>query len=251
MIAYHNAEELEKMRKAGRILGEILWELKRAVRPGINLLELDAMGEELMIKRGTRPAFKGYRGYRHATCLSLNEEVVHGIPTDRVLKQGDILGIDIGLALDGYHSDTAATVAVGDVPKKVRKLLKMTEEALETGIRQARDGNHVGDIGQAVEQVALKGGFGIVRDLFGHGVGTSLHMDPLIPNFGKAGQGVPLKTGMAIAIEPMFNLGGDAVETLPDGWTVVTKDGSLSAHFEHTLVITEKGPEVLTEVEKR
>jgi methionyl aminopeptidase len=183
--------------------------------------------------------------------LSLNEEVVHGIPTDRELKKGDILGIDIGLALDGYYSDTAATVAVGDVPKKVRKLLKMTEEALETGSRQARDGNHVGDIGQAVEQVARKGGFGIVRDLFGHGVGTSLHMDPLIPNFGKAGQGVPLKTGMAIAIEPMFNLGGDAVETLPDGWTVVTKDGSLSAHFEHTLVITEKGPEVLTNVEKR
>ncbi len=190
--------------------------------------------------------FKGYRGYRHATCISINNEIVHGIPGKRVFSAGDIVGLDIGVKINGFCGDCAMTVAVGEISKKAQQLIRATKEALRAAIKQARAGNHLGDISAAIERVAKNHGFSVVRDLFGHGVGQDLHEDPLIPNFGAPGQGIELKPGMTLAIEPMLNIGTHKIKTLSDGWTVVTEDGSLSCHFEHTVLIREGEAEVLT-----
>ncbi|MFA4858743.1 MAG: type I methionyl aminopeptidase [Candidatus Margulisiibacteriota bacterium] len=246
MITLKTEKELQHMRKACAVVAEVLRVMKSSVVPGITTLELDRIAEKLIEEMGAISAFKGYRGYRHATCLSVNHEIVHGIPTDRVLLEGDIIGVDVGARVAGFYGDAAATFPVGRVDKKVEKLLRVTKQALNLAIAQARCGNHLGDISHAIEQHAVRFGYSVVRELFGHGVGAELHEDPLVPNFGRPGQGPKLQAGMVLAIEPMLNMGGYAIETLSDGWTVVTKDRSLSAHFEHTVLIAEQGPEILT-----
>jgi len=239
-------EEIERLQVAGKIAAEVLYELSRAIKPGLTTLELDAIGEKLIRAKGAEPVFIGYRGYRHATCISLNSEVVHGIPGGKILQTGDIVSIDVGVKKDGYCGDVAATYPVGKISGRAAKLLRTGQEALKTGIRQARSGNHLGDISSAIQKCAEKNGYSVVRDLFGHGVGRDLHEDPLIPNYGTPGEGPELKAGMVLAIEPMINIGGWKIKTLFDGWTVVTEDGSLSCHFEHTVLVTGKDPEILT-----
>ncbi len=246
MITVKTEAQLKKMRKACSIVAKVLDNLSKAVKPGVTTEEIDRLGEEMLEKLGAKPAFLGYHGYKHSTCLSVNEEVVHGIPGSRRLKEGDIIGVDVGSLVDGYYGDMAATIPVGRISAQARDLVETTKECLMIGISRARDGATVGDIGEAIEDHALEAGFSVVRDLFGHGVGTNLHEDPLVPNFGKAGEGVKIKAGMVIAIEPMLNMGGHEIKTLADGWTVVTADGQLSAHFEHTIAITEGEPEILT-----
>lgn len=246
MIFIKSEDEIKKIRAACRIAAEVLEELKKMVKPGISTLELDEICEGSIRAKGALPAFKGYRGYRHATCISINEEVVHGIPGGRRIKDSDIVGLDVGTIYQGYYGDNAATVIVGKVDKRTEKLVKTTELALNKAIEQAKAGHRIGDISSVIEACAKKEGFSVVRDLYGHGVGRALHEDPLIPNFGKAGEGVELKDGMTIAIEPMLNMGASDIETLDDGWTVVTRDKGLSAHFEHTLLINGDKPEVLT-----
>jgi methionyl aminopeptidase len=218
----------------------------REVRPGIRTKDLDSLGEKLIREKGAVPVFIGYRGYRHATCISVNEEIVHGIPSDRVLLEGDIVSVDVGARFMGYCGDTAATFPVGSVGKDAAKLIKTCKQALEYGIRQARSGGHLEDISFAIQRIAERNAYSVVRDLYGHGIGVDLHEDPLIPNFGTPGHGALLKAGMVLAIEPMLNMGGWKIKTLADGWTVVTVDGKRSCHFEHTVVITVDGPEVLT-----
>jgi methionyl aminopeptidase len=246
MITIKTEAQLKKIRRACRIVAKVLENLSKAVKPGVTTEEIDRLGEEMLSKLGAKPAFLGYRGYKHSACLSVNEEVVHGIPGSRKLKEGDIIGVDVGSLVDGYYGDIAATLPVGRVSNESRDLIDATRECLMLGISKARNGATIGDIGEAIETHALEAGFSVVRDLFGHGVGTNLHEDPLVPNFGKAGEGVKLRAGMVIAIEPMLNVGGHGIKTLADGWTVVTADGKLSAHFEHTIVITEGEPEILT-----
>ena len=248
MINIKTEEEIGKIRIACVIAAEVLEKLKEVIKPGITTEKLDSIAEELVKEKGATPAFKGYRGYKHTTCLSINEEVVHGIPSERQIKEGDIVGIDIGTCYKGYYGDNAATVIIGKVDKKIAKLVKTTEEALYKAIDQAKEGNRIGDISFAIESCAKKNGFSVVKDLYGHGIGEILHEDPLIPNYGKRGEGVELKNGMTIAIEPMLNIGGYEIETLKDGWTVVTKDRSPSAHFEHTILINGNNPEILTEL---
>ncbi len=234
------------MKEAGLILSEILSRVAGAVKPGVTTEDLDSLAEKLILQKGCQPVFKGYRGYRHATCISVNEEVVHGIPGQRSLKEGDIAGIDIGLKLKGFCSDSAITVAVGKISKKAEKLLRTGRSALRAGIKQARAGNHLGDISAAIEKIAEDNGYSVVRDLYGHGIGRDLHEDPLIPNYGFKGEGIELKPGMVLAIEPMLNIGGSRIETLGDGWTVVTADRALSCHFEHSVLIAKGDPEILT-----
>ncbi|MCX5751038.1 MAG: type I methionyl aminopeptidase [Candidatus Saganbacteria bacterium] len=246
MILIKNREEVEKIRRACQIVAKILELVKARVVPGAVIFELDAFAEEEMIKAGGQPAFKGYRGYSHATCMSLNEEIVHGIPNNRVLKEGDLLAVDVGVIFEDYYGDAAETCAVGRISGKKQKLLDVTKETLFLGIEKARAGNHLGDISAVIERNALKHGYQVVRELYGHGVGKNLHEDPLIPNFGKEGEGPELKAGMVLAIEPMLNMGTWRIKTLGDGWTVVTADGSLSAHFEHTILLTKGEPEVLS-----
>ncbi|MBU1027297.1 MAG: type I methionyl aminopeptidase [Candidatus Margulisbacteria bacterium] len=245
-IKIKSAEEIEIMKEAGLILGEILSQVAHAVKPGVTTEDLDSLAEKLILQKECQPVFKGYRGYKHATCISVNEEVVHGIPGQRSLKEGDIIGLDIGLKLKGFCSDTAMTVAVGKVSKKAAKLLRIGKAALKAGIKQARAGNHLGDVSAAIEKIAEDNGYSVVRDLYGHGIGRDLHEDPLIPNFGFKGEGLELKPGMVLAIEPMLNIGGSKIETLSDGWTVVTADRELSCHFEHSVLVSEEGPEILT-----
>jgi len=246
LIKLKTGPEIAAMRIAGRLTGEVLDEIGRSLKPGLTTEEIDRRAERLMRDKGGEPVFLGYRGYRHATCLSINEEIVHGIPGGRVVKDGDIVSVDVGVKYQGYCGDSAATFAVGKVSAKADKLLRVGRESLKAAIRQARAGRHLGDISHAVEAYAEKNGFSVVRDLYGHGIGRDLHEDPLIPNYGRAGEGIELKPGMVLAIEPMLNIGGWRIKTLPDGWTVVTEDGSLSCHFEHTVLITSEGPEVLT-----
>ncbi|MBU0687146.1 MAG: type I methionyl aminopeptidase [Candidatus Margulisbacteria bacterium] len=248
MIRIKTEKELVHIRAACSVVAKVLSSLKGEIKPGITTRELDAFAEKQIVTLGALPAFKGYRGYKHATCLSVNEEVVHGIPGNKVLKDGDIIGVDAGAIVAGFYGDAAITFPVGKIDKKTEKLLRATKKALSLAIRQARAGKYLGDVSAAIEQHALKFGYRVVRDLYGHGIGSDLHEDPLIPNFGKAGQGPQLKKGMVLAIEPMFNLGGYKIETLKDGWTVVTADRSLSAHFEHTILITDGDPEILTEI---
>lgn len=238
--------EIEKIKLACRVSAQILGGLKEYIRQGITTAEIEEAALGLFKKMNAIPAFLGYRGYKYATCLSVNEEVVHGLPGKRALKEGDIIGVDVGAIVDGYYGDNAETFPVGKVTAGVKRLLSTTRSALYKGIAQAVDGKHLGDVSFAVEEEAEKNGFTVVRDLFGHGVGSALHEDPLIPNYGKKGTGMVLKAGMTLAIEPMLNIGSPEIKALQDGWTIVTADGSLSAHFEHTILVTKGAPEILT-----
>lgn len=246
MIAIRTAEEIEKMRKAGEMVGRVLDHMETLVAPGISTSELDHEARELIEREGGRPAFLGYRGYPATLCVSIDDEVVHGIPGSRVLSDGMIVSIDVGTVVNGYYGDGARTFPVGTISAEAERLLSATREALAAGIDAARPGNRVGAIGAAVSRVARREKLGVVRALTGHGIGTEMHESPQIPNFGSADEGERIESGMVFAIEPMLNLGGYEVEFLADGWTVRTKDGSLSAHFEHTVAVTTHGPEILT-----
>ena len=248
MIVLKSADEIEKMAKAGRIVAEVLLKLKEKVAPGITTDDLDRMANELIKKRGALPTFVGYRGYPKSICTSVNEEVVHGIPGDRVLASGDIVGIDCGATCDGFVGDSAMTLPVGEVSEEATRLMRVTEEALAKAIEVVREGKRLGDIGCAVSSHAEGNGFSVVRDFVGHGIGRVMHEDPQVPNYGAADSGLRIKVGMVLAIEPMVNLGGSEVEVLADKWTVVTKDRKLSAHFEHTIACTDTGPRVLTRI---
>lgn len=247
VIRLKTKEEIEKMRTAGRVVAAALTEVAASVVPGkTTTLDLDKLAETVIRTHGAIPSFKGYKGYPNATCIAVNEEVVHGIPGPRPLKEGDIVGIDLGAILEGYHADSAITIPVGGVSSEVQRLLKVTREALFVGIRMAVAGNRLTDISHAIQQYAESYRFSVVRELVGHGIGRAMHEEPQVPNFGRPGRGPRLEAGMTLAIEPMVNAGGYGVETLQDGWTIVTKDRSLSAHFEHTVAVTENGPDVLT-----
>jgi len=246
MIILKSPGELQKMEKSNAIVAEVLTGLKDRVKPGITTSELNEYAEATAQKKGARPAFKGYGGFPFALCASVNSEVVHGFPSDRPLEEGDIISLDFGVYHNGYYGDSAITVAVGEISASAARLMEVTEEALYKGIEKAREGNRLGDISFAVQTHAEKAGFSVVRDYVGHGIGKDLHEDPPVPNFGVSGRGVKLRAGMVIAIEPMINEGSYLVKVKPDGWTVVTDDGSLSAHFEHTIAITENGPVILS-----
>ncbi len=246
MIVLRSPEEIEKLRASNRVVALAMKELKKAARPGVTTLELDEMAEAFIREHGATPAFKGYKGFQHTICASVNEQVVHGIPSDRKLQEGDIITIDLGAKLDGYYGDHAATIPVGQVSDDAKRILKCCEEALWRGIEKARAGNRLFDISHAIQVHAESAGFGVVRDYVGHGIGTNLHEEPQIPNFGKPGTGPELKAGMVLAIEPMLNMGTEVVKVLDDDWTVVTADGKLSTHFEHSLAITKNGPDILS-----
>ena len=251
MIIRKSPEELQKMRKAGRIVAGTIDAVLAAVRPGVTTADLDRVAEDHIRQAGAVPSFKGYKGTYPATiCASIDDEIVHGIPSkDRVLTEGQVLSLDFGAIWDGFHGDSAVTVFVGGQPpsEEAARLVKTTEACLDAGIAAAQPGGRLSDIGHAVEGVADAAGFGIVREYGGHGIGRSMHEDPFISNFGKAGRGPDLRPGLVIAIEPMLTAAGEQTRILDDGWTVVTVDGSLAAHFEHTVAITEDGPEILTE----
>jgi len=246
MVILKLPEEIEKLRTSNLIVAEILKELRERIRPGVTTRELNSLSEELSRKRKVRPAFKGYRGYPFALCTSVNGEVVHGMPSDRPLVAGDILSLDFGVEYKGYFGDAAITVPVGAVSAAARKLMMATEEGLYDAIRQAQAGNRLGDVSAAVQKRVEADGFSVVRDFVGHGIGRSLHEEPQIPNYGVRGRGIELRPGMVLAIEPMVNEGSYRVKILPDGWTVVTEDGKLSAHFEHSVAVTENGPDILS-----
>ncbi|MDI3257776.1 MAG: type I methionyl aminopeptidase [Kyrpidia sp.] len=246
MIVSKSKAELEWMREAGRIVALALDAVAKAVEPGITTRELDRIAEQVIRKNRATPSFKGYHGYPASICVSVNEELVHGIPGDRKLAGGDIVSIDIGAQYHGYHGDAAVTVPVGSITEEAKRLLEVTEAALYKGIEQAVVGRRLSDISHAVQMYVEGHGFSVVRDYVGHGVGQNMHEDPQIPNFGPPGHGPRLKPGMVLAIEPMVNAGSYHVKTLADNWTVVTADGSLAAHFEHTVAVTEGEPEILT-----
>jgi len=248
MIILKSPDEVEKIRASDVIVANILNELRGIIKPGITTIELDRYSEELALKMGAKPAFKGYRGYPFSLCTSINGEVVHGMPSDRALKAGDIISLDFGIYNKGYYGDSAITVPVGEVSSVAQALIGTTEEALYRGIKEMRAGNRLGDISAAVQECVEAAGFSVVRDFVGHGIGRSLHEEPQIPNFGVRGRGVKLEVGMVFAIEPMVNEGTYKVKVLDDGWTVVTADGKLSAHFEHSVAIAENGPVILSKV---
>jgi len=246
MVVCRTKEEIEKIRRAGRIVAEVLRDLRQMAQPGVTTRELDRYAEAKIRARGGIPTFKGYRGFPASICTSINEEVVHGIPSDRKLQAGDIVGIDCGVTLDGYVADAAITVPVGEVSEELQRLIRVTEEALYRAIAQARVGNRLYDISYAVQSYAEAHGYSVVRDFCGHGVGRQMHEDPQVPNFGTPGRGLRLRPGLVLAIEPMLNMGTYEVEIAEDGWTVRTVDRKPSAHFEHTIAITERGPIILT-----
>jgi methionyl aminopeptidase len=246
VITRKSPEQLDGMRKAGRLVGHTLSTLVEAARPGATLLQLDAKAERVIRDGGGIPSFLGYHGFPATLCLSPNDWIVHGIPNGYVLQDGDILSIDCGAIVDGWHGDAAVTVPVGQVDDAARRLIETTERAMWAGIAQVRAGNRLSDIGHAVEKVAAAPGYGVVREYVGHGIGTRMHEEPQVPNYGRPGRGLRLEVGLALAIEPMVNEGSPESRVLDDGWTVVTRDGSRSAHFEHTVAITPQGPEVLT-----
>jgi methionyl aminopeptidase len=249
MINLKTSREINTMRSASRIVAEILVELKEVVREGMTTAEIDRMASEMTLKRKAKPAFKGYRGFPASICISINDEVVHGIPSPkRTIKTGDIVGLDFGAIYDGYYGDSAVTVPIGPVSPAVENLLRVTEQSLYKAIEAAQPGASLSDVSSAVQRLAEAHGFGIVREFCGHGIGRSLHEDPPVLNYVQNGKGPKLKPGLVIAIEPMINLGTEKVRVLEDGWTVVTLDGKPSAHFEHTIAITESGPEILTRV---
>ena len=250
MITLKSPREIDTMAAAGKIVADTLALMERSARPGVSTKELDRQAEEFIRSHpGARPSFKGLYDFPATLCTSINSEVVHGIPSaKRVLKEGDLISVDVGVQLEGLHADSAATFPVGSVPPEAQRLLQVTKDALTAGIAQAKAGNHVGDIGHAVQQVAESAGYSVVREMVGHGIGSAFHEEPQVPNFGKPKRGARLVPGMTIAIEPMVNVGGAEIRTLSDKWTVVTVDGSLSAHFEHTVAIAENGeqPRILT-----
>jgi len=246
VIVCKSPAEIEKMRTANQLVARVLEELAAMVAPGVTTADLDAAAEARVRAAGAEPAFKGYRGYPSTLCASVNEQVVHGIPNTRALASGDIVSLDMGVKLNGYYGDSAITVPVGTVSDDVRRLLTVTQEALEKGIGQVRIGGRISDIGHAIQAHVEANGLSVVREFVGHGIGAALHEEPQIANYGEPGRGPRLAEGMTLAIEPMVNMGRAAVKVLQDGWTAVTKDGSLSAHFEHTVAVTKDGPLVLT-----
>ena len=246
MIYKKSAEEIRFMRRAGAVVTDAFEALEAALEPGVTTEELDRIAEKVIRDAGATPSFKGYRGFPASICASPNHVIVHGIPSPMKLEEGDIISLDVGAFLNGYHADSAWTFPVGEVDPKAAELLKVTEASLDAALEQCKPGNRLGDVGYAVQQVAESAGFSIVREYAGHGVGRALHEEPSIPNYGPAGRREVMAPGMTLAIEPMVNLGGSGTKTLADGWAVVTADGSLSAHFEHTVAITEDGHEVLT-----
>jgi methionyl aminopeptidase len=247
-VVLKSASEIEKMHRAGRVVREVLELVRSKVKPGVTTYDLEKTAEERLKELGIKPAFKGYHGYPCALCTSVNSEVVHGIPSPkRVLKNGDIVSVDFGVVADGYYGDAAITVPVGAIDPQSARLLRATEESLAAAIRTVRPGATLGDIGAAVQAVVEGEGFSVVRDFVGHGIGVQMHEDPQVPNFGEAGRGMKLKEGMVLAIEPMVNAGGPDVMVLEDGWTAVATDGSMSAHFEHTVAVTATGARILTE----
>jgi methionyl aminopeptidase len=246
MIIYKSAAEIDLMREAGQILAETLERLQAMAAPGVTLLELDREADRFIRSRGCVPGFKGYQGFPNSLCTSVNDQVVHGIPTNRKLRAGDLLSLDCGLIHEGFWADAGVTVGIGAISPAAQRLLDVTRQALATGIEQVRVGNRVGDISAAIQRQVEGAGFNVVRQYVGHGIGRDMHEDPQVPNFGVAGQGPLLKPGMVLAIEPMVNAGGPDVALLGDGWTVVTVDHSLSAYFEHSVAVTPDGPEVLT-----
>ncbi len=253
LITLKTDEEIELIAHACEVVGDVLERLEERVRPGVNTAELDAWAEEhIRSYDGAEPAFKGLYGFPATLCTSINHEVVHGLPSPRrVLREGDVVSVDVGVRYEGYYGDGAVTLAVGEVDMDVGRLLGMTREALQRGIEAAQPGAHVGDISAVIQAVGTGAGYSVVRELVGHGIGSRPHEEPQVPNYGSAGQGVKLRPGLVLAIEPMFNLGGREIKTLGDEWTVVTADGKVSAHFEHTVAVTEKGPRVLTVVSSR
>jgi methionyl aminopeptidase len=247
VIVCRSSAELERMREAGRLVGEVLAELTTKVTPGVTTAELDELAEKRIRQAGAIPAFKGYHGYPATICASVNDEVIHGIPSGRrILNEGEIVSIDVGASLDGYYGDSAITLPVGQVSEEAARLLRVTEEALYKAIERVKVGGRVSDIGHAVQQHVEAYGFSVVREFVGHGIGQRMHEEPQVPNYGEPGRGPRLAEGMVLAIEPMVNAGKPAVKVLADGWTAVTRDGSLSAHFEHTVAVTAQGPRILT-----
>lgn len=252
MISLKSPREIEIMRRANVIVAEVLQELKQRVAPGVTTLELDAVAEEMTLKKNAIPAFKGYnvagRVYPLCLCASVNDEIVHGIPSHRALREGDIIGLDYGVIYEGFYGDSAITVGVGEVNEQAQRLMDVTQQSLYKGIEQLHEGKRLGDLGAAVQRVAEGAGFSVVRAFVGHGIGKKLHEEPPVPNYGEPERGLRLKEGMVLAIEPMVNVGGYEVEIREDGWTAVTKDGSLAAHFEHSVAITKDGPFILSQL---
>lgn len=249
-VVIKSSREIQLMREAGRILALTHEELKKAIRPGISTYDLDQIGEKFIRSMGCIPSFLNYEGYPASVCISINDEVVHGIPSkDRILKEGDIVSLDCGVIYQGYHSDSARTYGVGNISKEAEMLIQVTKESFFQGMKQAKAGNHICDISNAVYDAVIPKGFESVRDLTGHGVGENLHEDPAVPNFPEGRKGIKLRPGMVLAIEPMITTGGYEVRWLEDGWTVVTADGSLSAHYENTVLITDGDPEILSKAE--
>jgi methionyl aminopeptidase len=246
MIICKSPDEIEKLRRSGRVVRGLLEELRERVQPGVSTLDLEKYVERRLAQLGARPAFKGYRGYPCCLCASVNNEVIHGIPSERRLKKGDILSLDMGVLLDGYYGDSAITVPVGDVSESTQRLLRITQDSLRLAIDQVRLGNRLGDVSATVQRHVEENGYSVVREFVGHGIGRQLHEEPQVPNFGQPGHGPALKEGMVLAIEPMVNAGGPAVRVLADKWTAVTVDGQLSAHFEHMVAVTHNGPDILT-----
>ena len=241
-----NADEIAKMRRAGRVVAEMHEKCIAAAKAGVTTLELDKVAREVLDTRGARSNFLNYHGFPAVICTSPNDVIVHGIPGDYVLEEGDILSLDCGAIIEGYHGDAAVTIPIGQVSEEASRLMKVTEESLQAGIEQIRDGHRLSDIGHAVQTVAEGAGFSVVREYVGHGIGTAMHEEPQIPNYGDPGRGIKLRVGHVFAVEPMVNIGRPGTVLMGDGWTVKTADGSLSAHFEHTIAVTEDGPEVLT-----
>jgi methionyl aminopeptidase len=246
MILLKSSQEIARMEVANRIVAEILESLREKVRPGVETRELDEMAEELCHKNQVQPAFKGYRGYPRSVCISVNDEIVHGIPGPRKLAAGDLVSLDFGVKYDGYYGDAAITVPVGEISPQAKTLMEATEKSLYAGIEQFKAGQYLTDISHAVQTVVEDAGFGVIREFVGHGIGRSLHEDPQIPNYGSPGRGPKLQAGMTLAIEPMVAAGSWQIRILSDGWTAVTKDGSLAAHFEHTVALTENGAVILS-----
>jgi len=248
MVTRKSKTEIDTMRRAGRIVAEVLALVESELRPGVSTAHLDRIAEKYIRGAGAVPSFKGYHGYPASLCISIDDEVVHGIPGDRTVRDGQIVSVDAGAIYQGWHGDAARTFVVGESRPEVRRLVETCRAAMMAGIAAAQPGNRISDIAAAVEDVAGPAGYGIVRQYVGHGIGTAMHEEPQVPNFRSAAKGMQLAPGICLAIEPMLTLGGHEVQTRPDGWTVVTKDGSLAAHFEHTIAITEQGPQILTTI---
>ena len=248
MIICKGKSELEKMREANLIVAKVLAHLETLIQPGVTTAELDAAAEEMILSMGSKPAFKGYQGYPATLCVSVNEEIVHGIPGDRRLVEGDIVGVDCGTNFKGFYGDSAWTFAVGEISEEARKLLDVTQESLYLGIKKAKVGNRVSDISSSIQEFVEGHGFSVVREFVGHGIGQSLHEEPQVPNYGQPGRGARLLEGMVLAIEPMVNSKGPGVKVLQDKWTAVTSDGGYSAHFEHSVAVTANGPWILSEL---